>query len=119
MDKVKITQEQADEIVYHLQLHSNIEILRMHNGTGNSKWNDGDSLTKCILEMDEETLIKALYIGYEVKETPEDKVREYFKTTANSQGNSQYEVGYNLGSRNAIMETLNLLNIKIEGVNHE
>lgn len=59
----------------------------------------------------------ALVNGYEVEETPEDKVKNYFKSIAISHSDDQYVVGFNLGARKAIIETLNLLNIKIDGIN--
>lgn len=51
-----------------------------------------------------ETLMNALVNGFEVEETPEEKVREYY---AHNNGEA----------RNIIKITLNMLNIKIEGVN--
>ncbi|WP_077736238.1 DUF1642 domain-containing protein [Bacillus sonorensis] len=50
-------------------------------------------------------LAAALINGYEVEKTPEEKVREYFVDLAES------------CDRRAVISTLNLLGIKIEGVN--
>ncbi|NUJ16264.1 DUF1642 domain-containing protein [Bacillus glycinifermentans] len=49
--------------------------------------------------------LAALINGYEVEKTPEDKVREYFVNLSES------------CDRRAVISTLNLLGIKIEGVN--
>lgn len=49
----------------------------------------------------------ALAIGYEVEETPEEKVKRYFEKHAETRGNGKYVVA----------DVLHLLGIKIEGVN--
>ncbi|MEB5480946.1 hypothetical protein P8825_15375 [Shouchella clausii] len=68
-------------------------------------------------ELSTDTLIRALYIGYEVVNTIEDRkrdVKRYFDRfsddgyRANSRGRSYQSI---------ICETLNLLDIKIEGIN--
>jgi hypothetical protein len=58
-------------------------------------------------ELPLDTLIRALYIGYEVEQTPEDKVREYYEAHNNT----------HTYTRKAIAHVLNLLDIKIKGVN--
>lgn len=68
-----------------------------------------------------DTLLTALAIGWEVEQTPEDKVREYFlklkqedaKWTAGRSSNSS-PYGYEL---TGCVRTLNLLGINVEGVN--
>jgi tartrate dehydratase alpha subunit/fumarate hydratase class I-like protein len=50
-------------------------------------------------------LLEVLVNGYEVEETPEDKVREYYNGMLNTTGPV------------VIRQVLSLLNIKIEGVN--
>lgn len=57
-----------------------------------------------------DVLLQALVNGYEVEETPEDKVREFFNAFSTPNAEGMYK-------RNAICKTLDLLNIKIEGVN--
>lgn len=59
-------------------------------------------------------LMSALINGYEVEKSPEEKVRAYyneFSVDKRHLTGSQYAVGY------AILNTLNILGIKIEGVN--
>lgn len=108
MEKVKITREQADGIEKTRLIYNDVAIVDLKMTSGNDYGP--------IKSIDADTLIRALYIGYEVEETPEDKVKNYFKNIANSHSDDLYVSGYNLGSRNAVIETLNLLNIKIEGI---
>src|SRR5690348_13567984 len=67
-------------------------------------------------------IAQALVNGYEVEETPEDKVRKLFKEydgwaeQAGLNGDENLEMQW-IAARNAIVETLSILNIKIEGVN--
>jgi hypothetical protein len=64
-------------------------------------------------ELDMDTLIRALYIGYEIEVTPEDKVRErYLHLQNNPQGLPWMAV-----RAEELKMTLDSLNIKIEGVN--
>lgn len=65
-----------------------------------------------IAHMPLDTLIRALYIGYEVEETPEDKVREYHNEQYNYKDHDTQD-----SSPNAICNVLNMLGIKIDGVN--
>jgi hypothetical protein len=59
---------------------------------------------------------QALVNGYEVEETPEDKVREYFGLYSGNFRDS-HEHRHALGVTQGVRETLNILNIKIDGVN--
>ncbi|WGD77715.1 hypothetical protein P5643_13950 [Bacillus subtilis] len=70
-------------------------------------------------DLDIMTLAAALVNGYEVEKTPEEKVREYFESLWSDYCNSDdpfIEVACE-SARAAVNETLNLLGIKIEGVN--
>lgn len=61
-----------------------------------------------------ETFIQALVNGYEVEETPEDKVRGLFNTPPIfNNGIGELSTAY----RNGILDTLEMLNITIKGVN--
>jgi hypothetical protein len=61
-------------------------------------------------------LLSALVNGYEIENSPEDKVREYYERlrTYSRDGNGPYEA-----QMYSIESTLNFLGIKIEGVNAE
>ncbi|WEZ21193.1 hypothetical protein P5661_06340 [Bacillus subtilis] len=113
--KPTITKEQAEAI----------EVLR----GGRNKWSDNDFLIAHVLygcgksykwsdfkpieNMDLMTLATALINGYEVEKTPEEKVREYFeKLWADYCDTNEIEI-----AKETIINTLDLLGIKIEGVN--
>jgi hypothetical protein len=67
-----------------------------------------------------ETYMTALINGYEIEKSPEEKVREYYESHMNQVELTEhlsYEEGYVDGVIDAVEETLNLLGIKIEGVN--
>jgi hypothetical protein len=71
-------------------------------------------LQDCSLSFD--VVMTALLHGYDVEETPEDKVREYYNSGKRGVFNEEWDAdGYqrSLG----VVETLRLLNIKIEGIN--
>jgi hypothetical protein len=56
-------------------------------------------------------LMQALICGYEVVETPEDRVRDFYNATRHDKVNFYYQ--------RAIIGTLDRLGIKIDGVNEE
>lgn len=68
-----------------------------------------------------DSLLLALVNGYEVEETPEDKVRELYKNAeesvlvSHSKGNKE-EIQFYRGKMAAITQALDCLGIKIEGV---
>lgn len=67
----------------------------------------------------EDLIITALVNGYEVEKSPEDKLREYFDSN-NWIGEDELvptERQRMLGRRQGVMKTLNILGIKIEGIN--
>jgi hypothetical protein len=63
----------------------------------------------------DDDFIAALYIGWEIEQTPEEKVREYYERVKPGSYHCELQPGdYKIS---AIKHTLNLLGIKIEGVN--
>lgn len=65
-------------------------------------------------------ILNALVNGYEIEKSPEDKVREYYERASKrflSLEDGSYEDGYVSGVIDAVEETLNLLGIKVPGVN--
>lgn len=67
----------------------------------------------------DDDFIKALYIGYEVEETPEDKVREVYRTAKEveiSMRTEKFQMKWE-GVQQGVKETLKALGITIEGVN--
>lgn len=100
MEKVKVSREVAEAI----------ERLRK-NGHDNNSFIEGHvkygyelDENKCLNELDTETLARALLIGYEVEETPQERLKEYYDKTS-------------VVERIVIAETLEILNIKVKGVN--
>jgi hypothetical protein len=63
----------------------------------------------------DDDFIAALYIGWEVEQTPEEKVREYYERSKPTGHHCEMQPGD--FKVMAIRHTLNLLGIKIEGVN--
>lgn len=57
-------------------------------------------------------LLKALVNGYEVEETPEEKVRRYYEKMISHTPNS-----HAAQSADTVIEVLDMLDIKIKGVN--
>lgn len=57
-------------------------------------------------------LLSALVNGYTIEQTPEEKVREYYEDRRLSHAGSIADY-----QADAVKETLNLLGIKIEGIN--
>ncbi|MED4523580.1 hypothetical protein P9257_05000 [Bacillus velezensis] len=72
-----------------------------------------------LAKLDLLTLAAALLNGYEVEATPEDRVREYYDELQEKQRTSQSRgVTFSLEcEREGVINTLNLLGVKIEGVN--
>jgi hypothetical protein len=99
MEKVKLTKKQAEalETVNHI---SKAEVIELHieNPDG---W-----AHECMNGMNLDTLIRALYIGYEIEQTPEEQLLECYKNYKD-----------NPGVRHGVKMTLNTLNIKIKGIN--
>lgn len=61
-----------------------------------------------------DTILRALYIGYEVESTPEDKVKEYYEQQVNVLSKDQFKQD---NTPYAIRMVLDLLEIQIKGVN--
>jgi DNA integrity scanning protein DisA with diadenylate cyclase activity len=58
-------------------------------------------------------LMEALICGYEVAQTPEDKVRDYY----NKLNEEEFLTEYDVGVMDGIKDTLNNLGIQLKGVN--
>jgi Protein of unknown function (DUF1642) len=67
-----------------------------------------------------DALIIALVNGYEIEKSPEDKVREYYeemREVFKSTIDGSYDEEYLRGIMHGVVKTLNLLGIKVPGVN--
>lgn len=115
MEKVKVTKAQADafeEIIgvgddmsHQVQLHAKYP----------DNWRSNSELNGMPLD----TFIRALYIGYEVELSPEEKVREMYCKAADEEKDlyNHPQASWWRSRRRAIFDTVNALGIKIEGVN--
>ncbi|MED0759107.1 hypothetical protein P4S93_18305 [Aneurinibacillus thermoaerophilus] len=114
MEKVKLTKAQADalEIAKSLKAYQNdiSSLLIAHiSHSGGECWAKEMGLHP-LNHLDVETFARAVIVGYEVEMTPEEKVREKYESV------DPWET-YGNAYRQAIRDTLNILGIKIEGVN--
>lgn len=118
MEKVKVPQEVADAIEYAKKVHTSLtNILDDVFNCGGS----GDAEMKKLAEFfkdDEIRLMSTLINGYEIKKSSEEKLREYYNCHTQDGGlENTFASGYNVGVRSGIEDALNILGIKIEGVN--
>ncbi|NYV67625.1 hypothetical protein HYI36_20310 [Bacillus sp. Gen3] len=116
--KVTLTKEQAEAIELAKERD---DIDRIVNAASSDKpgWYAGKYVPLNSLTL--ETLMTALVNGYEVEKTPEEKVREYYEEIDSYRRQSK---GFDSNASDefhrmcdAIRTTLDLLGIKIEGVN--
>lgn len=86
-------------------------IVKMVDGTPLET--DGDwALFYYVTEEGEDALISALINGYKVDKSPEESLREYYADKRKSSDGSMFYY-----QAETVLETLNILGIKIEGVN--
>lgn len=100
-DKVKLTKEQAEKIEKLLDYHTRDRIVNDFV-TAENRSKEGLTL---------DVLIKALYIGYEVDQTPEEQLVDFFNEQINTDGYNQ------MATEAAIVKVLDILNIKVKGIN--
>jgi len=104
INKPVITKEQADALLgLYAEEWSREDVLEYHV---TREWTDRFSPLN---DLDIMTLAAALINGYEVEKTPEEKVREYYESYGGSPSAME--------RKEAVQDTLDLLGIKIEGVN--
>jgi hypothetical protein len=112
-EKVKVSRATADLIEILTEDYNNEEIVSLFTAK---------KLVKQAYELSLDALIRALYIGYEVEETPEEQLQSAYLHHI-AQSNSK-DPNMPDGERvmyanyaHGIKFALNTLNIKIEGVN--
>lgn len=119
MENVKVTKEVADALCDRLKWITPWEIVgtSARNGWDERGRNNCGCLNARNLHLD--TLIKALYVGYEIEETAEEiikrKVEKLRKTRAEYQALDVQLITD--GQMEGIKFTLDALGIEIEGVN--
>ncbi|MCP8973133.1 hypothetical protein NMK43_08495 [Bacillus licheniformis] len=114
--KPVITKEQANSIenIRREGVLNDEDILRNH---GKFTYTDA-----CLNDLAFMTLAAALIDEYEVDKTPEEKIREYYEE-AQRRCKARREIGdieglrYNAGRGYGVVDTLDILGMKIEGVN--
>jgi hypothetical protein len=77
MEKAKLTKEQAEAIKSALkEMHTPSTVIDYHCTKGTAWFQEREPLNKLNLD----TLIRALYIGYEVELTEQEKINELWKS---------------------------------------
>lgn len=97
-EKVKVSKAMGEFIKQLTDDYNNTDIVELYTAK---------SLVNQSYELSLDSMIRAIYIGYEVEETPEEKVWSFYHTKA----------ACDMHPHHAIQHVLNILNIKIEGVN--
>ena len=113
MEKVRVTKEVAEAIEIVTISNTPAEIIKISalNGWGGDEDDYAECLNSSQLSLD--TLIIALYIGYEIKKTPEEELAESYRFNYLIEGQDDENRAFANGIRYAV----NTLGIKIEGVN--
>lgn len=120
MEKVKVPQEVADAIEYAKKVHTSLtNILDDVFNCGGS----GDAEMKMLAEFfkdDEISLMSALVNGYEIKKTSDERLREYYEYLLfRKKGHaSKGEYAKADARLDGFLKALELLEVKIEGVNN-
>jgi hypothetical protein len=106
--KVVLTNEQAEALESALDLQgSNLaNVVEWH---ATNLW---DGKRKALNGLQLDTLIRALYVGYEVEPSRDEKLRALYMEHKVPNG-----PGYHLGVLCGIQEVLNIYGIKVRGVN--
>lgn len=115
-ERIKVSEEMADAIEHLREYTITKALLRMVDG----EINPSHPLSKLAMDsLTKDEIIRAVFYGYDV-ETPAARVKSYYEELRRRE---EYEAGYGgSGSQHrqgwqSVRETLNLLGIKIEGVN--
>lgn len=105
MEKVNVTKEQAEVIKRANGAETESLFLEAHVK------NNFHPDNRCLKNLTLDELAKALYIGYEVEQTKEERLlREYELATDTG-------FSYHTGIRDGIKITLDIYGIEIEGIN--
>jgi hypothetical protein len=111
VNKVILTKEQAEA----LESAKSIQIEEGYDLSNIVAWKVNDLFShdeEALNQLELDTLIKALYVGYEVEKSPEEKVRDYYHSIIET--NTTPIMNIKIAT---IEKTLDLLGIKIKGVN--
>jgi hypothetical protein len=102
MEKVLLAKEEVEALEAALEIGGGdkANVVQWHST------NIWDGKQAPLNDLDLDTLCTALYVGYELEESPEEKVLKFYEANAKS---NQIEF--------AVRKTLELLNIQIPGIN--
>jgi hypothetical protein len=101
MNKVMLTKTEAEALESALEVNGGDKANVVH-WHAQDLW---DSKRAPLNNLDLDTICRALYVGFEIEASPEDNAREFYNEVV------VHGYGY------IIRHTLNLLNIKISGIN--
>ncbi|WP_433959340.1 hypothetical protein [Cytobacillus horneckiae] len=112
-EKVKVSREVAEALESAREIRSDETITNMC--IARSFVADQEPLNK----LNPYIMVKILINGYEVEQTPEELVREYyrFKEMDLKQVTNSYDRGFATGALISIKKTLDMLGVKIKGIN--
>lgn len=101
MQKVMLSKEEVDALVSALEMNGGdaASVIQWH--ATNGLW---EGKREALNDMDLDTIIRALYVGYELEETTEEKLLNVFMD-----GSIPFQSG--------IIIALNLLDKQIKGIN--
>ncbi|OLS39101.1 hypothetical protein [Bacillus sp. MRMR6] len=114
--KVVLTKEQAEAIEYWLNTYTGGKEELIKIQITDAEWVDEcESLNAITLD----TLIRALYVGFEIEPSPEEKMVQIYKDAQRFYKKYIAEASgtFHAGQLEGIQITLDLFNIKIKGVN--
>ena len=105
-EKVKVSREVEEALIHAQGIQKEPpNIIEFHCSS-----TDWTGVCKPLNYIKLDVLIRALYIGYEVEETPKERVVRIYNTPNIAMYNpNSYKAG--------VIDALNALNMKIEGVN--
>ena len=119
--KAENVNQVSDKVVLTTNQHEALETFRAKGIT--NKEIITSQIEQCLLQvngyeyiaqMDVDDLIRALYIGYTVEETTEEKILKMYKNPHNYYDESDGQWG---AFQSGVYNTLQKLRIKIEGIN--
>jgi hypothetical protein len=117
VEKVTVTKE-VSEAIEHIRHNCCIGSLGNYL---DGEWASPHPKTRlAINELDKDSLLHAIFYGYEIEKTPEEKVRDYHNELLCREAyleNSGCDGSQHRQGWLSVVETLNILGIKIEGVN--
>lgn len=105
--KVTVTKEVAEALAIQEKNGISVRSMLRHNVHG-----DLYGVYAPLQTMGVDDLARALLFGYEVEKSPEGKVREFYEDSL-----TRFTDTHGVAMRIGIRDTLDILGIKIEGVN--